>query len=198
VIKPIPIFLASVAGLSFAALPALVAGSTTAGAATAMNLTQVDGTVLGAPTDYGTSPGAVLVPGVNAYVTNTPAVSQSGTWTVQTALQTNSHAHAQSLVTSLVAKASAGNLLGFYCNAITGAAPGYCIAINATAAPSSGSSVTPIDLCYFDGTPGGCSLSRIPTAIAASTGIVILLSSAATPFTYTTGVDTGFIGADYQ
>ncbi|MDE2106108.1 MAG: hypothetical protein KGL39_53290 [Patescibacteria group bacterium] len=40
------------------------------------------GTVLGAASNYGTSPGAVTVPGVNAFVTNTPAVSQSGTWTV--------------------------------------------------------------------------------------------------------------------
>ena len=127
--------------VSLASLPALVAGSATIGAVTqasgpwTMNLTQVDGTALGAPANYGTSPGAVKVPGVNAYVTNTPAVSQSGTWTVQPgntanttpwlvtpSLQTISHAHATSLVTSLVVKASAGNLLGFYCNAITGGA----------------------------------------------------------------------------
>jgi hypothetical protein len=49
----------------------------------AQNLTQVDGTALGAPSAYGTAPGAVNVPGVNAYVTNTPPVSQSGTWNVR-------------------------------------------------------------------------------------------------------------------
>jgi hypothetical protein len=32
------------------------------------------GTQLGAPSNYGTSPGAVAVPGVNAFITNTPAV----------------------------------------------------------------------------------------------------------------------------
>jgi hypothetical protein len=37
---------------------------------------------LGSPSNYGTSPGAVSVPGVNAFVTNVPAVSQSGTWNV--------------------------------------------------------------------------------------------------------------------
>ena len=192
--------------VSLASLPALVAGSATIGAVTqasgpwTMNLTQVDGTVLGAPANYGTSPGAVKVEGVNAYVTNTPAVSQSGTWTVQTSLQTSSHAHVTSLGTSLVVKASAGNLLGFYCNAITGGATGYCIAYNATSAPSTGAltGASVLDSCYFDGTAGGCSLSRIPTSIAASTGIVILLSSASTPFTYTTGTDTGFIAAEYQ
>lgn len=41
------------------------------------------GTALGAPSNYGTSPGAVAVPGVNAFITNTPSVAQSGTWTVQ-------------------------------------------------------------------------------------------------------------------
>lgn len=41
------------------------------------------GGTLGAMANYGTSPGAVLVPGVNAFITNAPAVTQSGTWTVQ-------------------------------------------------------------------------------------------------------------------
>jgi len=34
------------------------------------NVTEWDGTALGAPSNYGTSPGAVKVPGVNAFVTN--------------------------------------------------------------------------------------------------------------------------------
>jgi hypothetical protein len=65
----------------------LSAGAATIGAVTqasgpwTINLTQVDGTALGAPSNYGTSPGAVEVLGVNAYVTNIPAVTQSGTWT---------------------------------------------------------------------------------------------------------------------
>ena len=40
-----------------------------------INLTQAGGTALGAVSNYGTSPGAVEVLGVNAYVTNTVAVS---------------------------------------------------------------------------------------------------------------------------
>jgi len=39
------------------------------------------GGTLGAMATYGTSPGAVPVPGMNAFVTNIPAVTQSGTWT---------------------------------------------------------------------------------------------------------------------
>jgi hypothetical protein len=42
-----------------------------------------DGTnAIGAFANYGTSPGAVKVPGVNAYITNTPAVSGSGVFEV--------------------------------------------------------------------------------------------------------------------
>ena len=44
------------------------------------DITQWANDALGAPSNYGTSPGAVVVPGVNAFVTNVPAVSQSGTW----------------------------------------------------------------------------------------------------------------------
>ena len=47
-----------------------------------VNVTQWDSVALGAPSAYGSSPGAVTVPGVNAYITNTPAVTQSsGPWT---------------------------------------------------------------------------------------------------------------------
>lgn len=47
------------------------------------NISQWASQNLGAMANYGTSPGAVLVPGVNAFITNIPAVSQNGTWTVQ-------------------------------------------------------------------------------------------------------------------
>lgn len=39
------------------------------------NLTKVDGVTLGAPSAYGTSPGAVTVPAVNAFVTNPISVA---------------------------------------------------------------------------------------------------------------------------
>ena len=48
-----------------------------------VDVTQWANVAVGAPSAYGTSPGAVTVMGVNAFVTNIPAVSQSGTWTVQ-------------------------------------------------------------------------------------------------------------------
>ena len=46
------------------------------------NVTQWASSALGAMANYGTPPGAVLVPGVNAFVTNIPAVTQSGAWNV--------------------------------------------------------------------------------------------------------------------
>jgi hypothetical protein len=46
-----------------------------------VNVNKWAGSALGAMANYGTSPGAVLVPGMNAFITNVPAVSQSGNWT---------------------------------------------------------------------------------------------------------------------
>lgn len=111
-----------------------------------------------------------------------------------------SHASTTALGTSLVAKATAGNLYGYNCTAITGGAAGYCIAYNGTAAPATGAltGANVLDVCYFGSSPAGCSLSRIPLGATYSAGIVILVTSAATPFTYTTGTDTAFISADYQ
>jgi hypothetical protein len=48
-----------------------------------VNVTQWDATTLGAPSAYGTAPGAVNVMGVNAYVTNNVPVTESGTWNVR-------------------------------------------------------------------------------------------------------------------
>lgn len=111
-----------------------------------------------------------------------------------------SHASTTALGTSLVAKATPGNLYAFNCTGITGAAAGYCIAYNGTAAPSTGAltGANVLDFCPFDTTTKGCTLSKIPMATNYSAGIVILISSAATPYTYTTGTDTGAITADYK
>jgi hypothetical protein len=111
-----------------------------------------------------------------------------------------SHAVTTSLGTSLVVKAAAGDLAGFNCTAITGGAAGYCIAYNAASAPSTGAltGAAVLDVCYFDTTARGCSLAHINGTVAYGTGIVILMTSATTPFTYTTGTDTGYISADYE
>jgi hypothetical protein len=42
------------------------------------NVNEWAGFSLGAPSNYGTSPGAVAVPGVNAFITNTPTIGNTG------------------------------------------------------------------------------------------------------------------------
>lgn len=110
------------------------------------------------------------------------------------------HANSTSLTNALAVKTTAGSLLGFNCSGITGAAAGYCIAYNAASAPATGalSGALVLDFCWFDTTSRGCSLGRAPSQVAYSAGIQILVSTAASPYTYTTGVDTAAITADYQ
>lgn len=59
------------------ALTGLTPGSAQTGTIIAANqdVTSWHGTALGAPSAYGTSPGAVTVPGVNAFVTNSPTTN---------------------------------------------------------------------------------------------------------------------------
>jgi len=68
------------------------------------------GGTLGAMANYGTSPGAVLVPGVNAFITNTPAVTGSGNFTVAQATGTNLHAVLDTTSTTAVTQATGTNL----------------------------------------------------------------------------------------
>lgn len=114
-----------------------------------------------------------------------------------TSASANLHAVTGALADSLVIKASAGNFYSVNATAITGGAAGYLVVVNATAAPALGA-ITPLDFCYFAAGSGGCSLSHGNIPINYSTGIVALITSAATPYTYTTGVDTAAISGDYQ
>ncbi len=151
----------------------------------------------GGSVTQGTSPwvvsGSVSVSNTNA---NGPATPANASPTVSA---TMSHANVASLGASLVAKNSPGNLAAFNCAAITGGAAGFCIAYNATSEPSAGALTGSLVLgvCYFDTTSKGCSLTHLPDSIAASVGIVILITTAASPLTYTTGTDTAYIEADY-
>src|SRR5271170_11722 len=56
----------------------------------AVNLTQLNSVALGSPSNYGTSPGAVEVQGVNAFITNTPAVTLTSTTITGTVAVTQS------------------------------------------------------------------------------------------------------------
>lgn len=111
------------------------------------------------------------------------------------------HASSQSLGTSLVVEANPNHVLSaFGCTAITGGAAGFCVAYSGATVPGTGAltAANVIDYCWFPTTAQGCSFSRIPLGAIYQAGIVILLTSAASPFTYTTGTDTGALWADYN
>lgn len=92
---------------------------------------------------------------------------------------------------SLVLKATPGNLFNVYAINLT-ATPGFLIILNATAAPSDGA-VAPLDAVYLPAN-GAASIDYAGGAPGIySVGITAVVSSAATPFTKTTGVITAFI-----
>ena len=120
--------------------PWVVSGTvtTTPPANASTNITQWDSVALGAPSAYGTSPGAVNVIGVNAFITNTPTVTANagtGTFTVSGTVTanagTNLNTSALALDTSvngiLVAQGSttSGEKGPLIQGAVTTAAPTY-------------------------------------------------------------------------
>src|SRR6266850_3819743 len=90
------------------------------------NLTQWAGNTLGATSNYGTSPGAVAVPGVNAFITNTPTVTANA----GTNLNTSALALDASVTGLHVAQGSttAGQNGDLIQGAVTTAAPSYTTA----------------------------------------------------------------------
>jgi hypothetical protein len=111
-----------------------------------------------------------------------------------------SHLSTSSLANVLSAKGTAGYLSGFNCSAITGGSAGFCIAYNSATTPSAGALTGSLvlDFCSFDNSVHGCSLGREPMQVAYSAGIQILVTTASSPYTYTTGTDTAAISADFQ
>lgn len=95
------------------------------------------GTALGAPSAYGTSPGAVNVPGVNAFVTNTNAngraTAANSSPVVSVAAASTTGNIVANNTTAVVVKASAGTLFGVQVYGI-GSAPAYLKIYNATSA----------------------------------------------------------------
>jgi hypothetical protein len=153
-------------------------------AATAVPVQGVTGGVAAPVTDStGANFASVVTAISNAAITPTtaaaPAVSASAS------------------VTSLVLKASAtistGGVKYFHAENATSTA-GYCILYNGTTAPSTGA-LTAANVLAFQRLPAStyCDWNATNIPIAASTGAVVLVSSAVTPFTYTTGTITAAI-----
>jgi hypothetical protein len=148
------------------------------------NISQVAGVSLGstAIVNYGSTPSSVPVPAVNAYVTNTIPVSQSGNWT--TRIVGNSGA----VVDVATGSASqAGNLIqvGGW---VTGSNPAYSTATQNTF------SLTPSGGVRTDHTSvAGTALTAVPSTFgAAPTGSVQGVN--ASLFAGTTSVPSGTLG----
>lgn len=114
---------------------------------------------------------------------------------VEAKAQTVSHYKSGALEAGAIAKNTGGALYGFYCTAIAGATAGTCSIMDSATVPSTGA-VTPIDSCAFT-SAAGCSIYRV-IPFRTTNGVVVILSSATTPFTYTTGTATGYLGVDWQ
>lgn len=151
------------------------------------------GGALGAMANYGTSPGAVLVPGVNAFITNTVAVTSAPSSASSSGL---TPVTSTALAANTVIKASAGNLYSFEVSADStlSAAAWWIMIYNATSAPVDGA-VTPLK-CYA--MPSGTTAfsAAFPTPIALSTGGVIGVSTTGC-FTKTASTHA-FISGDAQ
>ena len=105
------------------------------------DLSSIQGVALGAMANYGTSPGAVKVPGVNAFVTNTPTVTQtpatSGGVSKSSVIVPNN-------TTSVALKSSAGQLYGMDGFNISAATPAYIKFYDAAQGSTTCGSGTPV------------------------------------------------------
>jgi len=109
----------------------------------------------------------------------------AGTSTSSVGITPNASASA---ATSAVYKSAPGNLYAAYATNLTATA-GFFVTVNATSAPSTGA-ITPID-CVPLPASGVASISYSPGPPEVfSTGIVALVTSASSCYTYTTGVIT--------
>ena len=142
----------------------------------------------------------------SAYIPGTQDSPSSATLSVVSLPSANASAgltiaNTTALATSLVVKATPGNLYQLTCSGIAGAAAGNCIVYNGTSAPSTGAltGANVLAACsYAASSAAGCTINYSTMGAAFSAGIVVLISSAASPLTYTTGTNTGFISAAYR
>lgn len=90
----------------------LCAAGSGGGGASSVNIASVNGVALGSPSAYGTSPGAIAVPGVNAFVTNPVTSVTSGAITNPTSTLTMTSATTAYTTNQLIASsATAGSIV---------------------------------------------------------------------------------------
>lgn len=149
------------------------------------SVTAWGGGTLGAMANYGTSPGAVLVPGVNAFITNAPTVNHNTTPTVANgngvvvaASATNGASTTGNIAanntTGVNLKGSAGTVYGVQLGGI-GSAPAYLKIYDKATAPTCGTD-TPIKRLIIPAAStaangGGSNVSFGPSGILTTLGI---------------------------
>jgi hypothetical protein len=97
---------------------------------------------------------------------------------------------------SHIIKAAAGNLYSAYAVNLT-STPGYLLVFDAASAPVDGA-VTPLDCAPLPASGSASVNYRSGPPKRFATGVVVVVSSAATCFTKTTGTITAFISGDVQ
>jgi len=132
-----------------------------------VNMTQVNYVNLGSPSNYGTSPVAVSVMGVNAFVTNTVSTSFAPSSSSSVAL---TRYHASSAAAANI-KASAGNLYGLVLGN-SGTIPCWLQLFNTSGTPTAGTSVVDSILVQAGVTivvpAGGLAYQNFATGIGAA------------------------------
>lgn len=167
-------------------------------------ITSWAGSTLGAITTYGTSPGAVLVPSVNAFVTNTNAngaATAANSSPVVNAYAAPAGAIAPNNTTAVVVKASPGTVTSIQLAGI-GSAPVYLKLYNATSATCG--SGTPVKRLMIPAASTAAlgsaqSISLGAGGVYFSTGITYCLTTGITDADTTApAANTFLVNIDYQ
>lgn len=155
----------------------------TAAAPVVNNTAQWASGTLGAMANYGTSPGAVLAPGVNAFVTNSNAngraTAANSSPVVLPSAASTAGAIAANNTTAVVVKASAGVLFGAQLAGI-GTVPAYVKIYNATSATcGSGTPVKRliIPAAATSANGAGSNVSFGPNGLTMGTGITYCITT---------------------
>lgn len=161
------------------------------------NITQWASVALGAPSAYGTSPGAVIVPGVNAFVTNFPATQPvSGTVTAN-----QGTANATPWPVSLTSTSVTGNVavVGPTADGSPATTPPVLIA-----GTSDGTAtgivdvwkVTPAGIGYVNNAPSAASDAGLtPTTTSALAANLVVKASAGNLYSFEVSADSTLSGA---
>lgn len=162
------------------------------------------GGTLGAMANYGTSPGSVLVPGVNAFVTNTNtnsrATSANSSPVVPSAAPSTWHLIAAASTNATSVKGSAATLMSCQLGSNSAAAIGYLKIYNKATAPTVGTDVPVKTLIIPFGSGGsGAVISFGPGGVSLGTGFATAVTGGIADSDATSVAATTFtLNCDYD